>query len=172
MKLDTKGNLVYGGRDIHGEFRDVIDNTNIWYESNNPLQYTGSGELGKLLENLNPSLMSKIGEGASTITQYETMRKLFGTGSIKNISDSFNLGFVPRGTMSDYSKHGYHYAINGMDSYMKALDKGHYGLMGDYQMRDGLLGNGSMESIHPIAEVRRKETATQRVERRKTNCKK
>ena len=172
MKLDTKGNLVYGGRDIHGEFRDVIDNTNIWYESNNPLQYTGSGELGKLLENLNPALMSKIGEGASTITQYETMRKLFGTGSIKNISDSFNLGFVPRGTMSDYSKHGYHYAINGMDSYMKALDKGHYGLMGDYQMHDGLLGNGSMESIHPIAEVRRKETATQRVERRKTNCKK
>tara|TARA_R100001530_G_scaffold9539_2_gene9609 strand:+ start:6822 stop:15965 length:9144 start_codon:yes stop_codon:yes gene_type:complete len=171
VKVDVKGNIIYGGRDIHGEFRDVIDETNIWYESTNALQYTNSGKIGELLENLNPALMSKIGEGASTITQYETMRKLFGTGSIKNIADSFNIGFVPKGTMSDYSKYGYHYAINGMDSYIKAVDRGHHGLMGDAHQKDGLLGNGSMESIKAVAEVRRKESATERVERRKNSCK-
>ena len=163
--------IACGGAGNKEHVFDVIDKTNIWYESNNALQYTNSGKIGELLDNLNPQLMNRIGEGSSTITQYETMRKLFGTGSIKNISDSMNLGFVPKGTMSDYSKHGYHYAINGMDSYIKALDRGHYGLMGDMKQSDGLLGNGSLESIKPIAEVRRKESATERIDRRKSNCK-
>jgi len=170
VKIDKKGNIIYEGHDMHGELRDVIDNTNVFYESNNPLQYAKSGSINELMQNLNPSLMNRISEGSSSITHYETMRKLFGTGSIQNIAESMNIGFVPKGTMSDYSKYGYHYAINGMGSYMKALDRGHYGLIGDNHVRDGFLGNGPTESINPIAETRRRETATERIERRRANC--
>ena len=170
VRMDKHGNIVYDGKDIHGELRDAIDATNIFYESSNPLQYSNSGTINELMTNLNPSLMNRISEGSSTLTHYETMRKLFGTGSISNIAESMNVGFVPKGTMSDYSKYGYHYAINGMGSYMKALERGHYGLMGDHFQTDGLLGNGTAEKINVVAETRRRETATERIERRKANC--
>ena len=170
MKIDSKGNLISNGRDINGEFREAIDATNIFYESTNPLQYAKSGSLNELLANLNPAIMNRVSEGSSTLTHYETMRRLFGTGSIQNVSESMNIDFVPKGTMSDYSKYGYHYAIDGMHSYMKALDRGHYGLMGDYMQPDGLLGNGPTERISAIAETRKRETATEKIERRKANC--
>lgn len=123
--------------------RELIEETNIFYQYDNPLMYNSTGMLNDVVSEVNPNLGgSKWGTEYSQLTQYEMMRQVFGTGGIREAIRERNIPFFPSGAIDKMTKHGYAYGIGGMADYRKALENEAVGLLGDLHGKEGLLGEG------------------------------
>jgi len=124
--------------------KELIEETNIFYQYDNPLMYNSTGLVSDVVREVNPNLgSSKWGAEYSQLTQYEMMRKVFGTGGIREAISKRSIPFFPSGAIDKMTKHGHAYGIGGMADYRRAIEREATGLLGDLHGKEGLLGEGS-----------------------------
>lgn len=168
LRLSPSGKMLeYGGRDYYGDVATTIKDKVLFYDRPNPFQYGRGGTVKDLLYEMSPQVAQQLElDGLSKLSQYDSMRMLYGMGSVRDIVANRNLSFIPQGMTR--TKNGAYYSINGYKDYLRQMDIEMSGVVGNN--RTSMWREGPMNNINLKEPATKQKKAQESVLEFMNNC--